>query len=347
MPQRLTEQSEAEFRRELERLLSAGDAVTDDARRALLLRYDELHRSLRNRAINTEAWQGELDDILAEIDDIVLQAANDIQRLGVQAHQEAWLAGEARTAALLEIGTQIPGGVHDPFFLEPAPSPGFLILPPARPVVLDAVHRAFTFDRIVAVTTEMQAAIRGQVIAAWIGQLTPFQAMQNITHIVGIRNLSGFRELGTTGISAKAERIFRTELMRAQNMAGRDRMRDELGRFPDLKKIWLSTGDWRTRDTHIDAHGQVVPVDGKFIVGGHEADGPLDPTLPLREQINCRCDSVPYRESWGPVDELIGPLNDQVDREKARRAAEGLRVRYEGSRILMGAQKAERLRVAR
>jgi len=327
----------------------AGDAITDEARRALLLRYDELHRTLRNRAVNTEAWQGELDDILAEIDAIVLQAANDIQRLGLDAHQRAWLAGEARTTALLEIGTQIPGGVQDPLFRGPAPSPGFLILPPARPVVLDAVHRAFTFDRIVAITTEMQAAIRGQVIAAWIGQQSPFVAMQNITHIIGIRSLPQFRELGTTGISAKAERIFRTEIMTAQNMAAHDKLQDELGRFPDLQKIWLSTGDWRTRDSHINAHGQVVPADGLFRVGGAQARYPLDPGLPIGERVNCRCDSVPYRESWGPVDELIGPLNDQIEREKARRSAEGLSVHYEGSRILMGTRRSkmmERLRVA-
>jgi Phage Mu protein F like protein len=348
MTQRLTEQTEAEFRRELERLIAAGDALTDDARRALLLRFDELNRSLRSQAINTTAWEGELDSILSEIDDIVLLAATDIQRLGLDAHQRAWLAGEGRSTALLEIGTQIPGGVQAPFFLEPAPSPGFLILPPARPVVLEAVHRTFTFDRIVAVTTEMQAAIRGQVIAAWIGQLSPFQAMQNITHIIGIRNLPGFRELGTTGISAKAERIFRTELMSAQNMAAWDKLQGELGRFPDLQKIWLSAADDRVRDEHLAAHGQVVAADGFYVVGGEQAQYPLDPALSIGNRANCRCDSVPYRESWGPVDELIGPLTDQVEAEKERRAAENYRVRYAGSRILMGMQRsrmAERLRV--
>ena len=342
MTRRLTEQTEAEFRRELERLLSAGDALTDDARRALLLRYDELNRTLRNRAINTQAWQGDIDSILSQIDDIVLQAANDIQRLGMDAHQQAWIAGEGRTTSLLEIGTQIPG--------QPGPRPGFLILPPARPVMLEAIHRAFTFDRIVMVTTEMQTAIRGQVIAAWIGQLSPFQAMQNITHIIGIRPLPGFRELGTTGISAKGERIFRTELMSAQNMAAQDKLLGEIGKFPDLQKIWLATGDARTRDSHIDAHGQVVPADGFFMVGGAEAQYPLDPGLPMRERINCRCVSVPYREGWGPVDELIGDLAGEIEAEKARRETEHYHVHYEGWRILMRTQRsrtAKRLRVAR
>jgi hypothetical protein len=313
------------------------------------VRYDELNRSLRTQAINSQLWTGgNLDDILAGINDIVRQAANDIQRLGLDAHQEAWLAGEARTSALLEIGTQIPGGVHFPDFLTSAPRPGFLILPPSRPVVLEAVHRAFTFERIVMVTTEMQQAIRAQVIAGWIGQLSPFQVMQNITHITGIRNLPGFRELGTTGISAKGERIYRTELMSAQNMAAHDRMVGELTKFPDLQQVWLATGDDRTRDTHIDAHGQVVPVDGFFMVGGAEARYPHDPGLPIRERANCRCVSVPYREGWGPVEDLMPDLEADIEAERARRAESGHHVHYDGYRIMMRtlrSRRARRLRV--
>jgi hypothetical protein len=201
-------------------------------------------------------------------------------------------------------------------------------------VVLEAVHRGFTFSRIVAVTTEMMAEIRAVVIASYIGQLSPFEAMVRITHIIGIRDLPGFRELGTTGISAKAERILRTELMTAENLASFDVLRDQAQRFPDLQKVWIATGDNRTRDSHLEAHGQVVPVDQPFVVGGAEGMYPHDPTLPIGERANCRCRSIPYREEWGSLDEIVGELNDQVAAELELRAEEGVRVLWRDGRMV-------------
>lgn len=45
----------------------------------------------------------------------------------------------------------------------------------------------------------------------------------------------------------------------------------------------------RSRETHIKAHGQTVPTDGFFVVGGHTARFPHDPNLPADELCNCRC----------------------------------------------------------
>lgn len=56
-----------------------------------------------------------------------------------------------------------------------------------------------------------------------------------------------------------------------------------------FEKIWLSTVDDRTRETHVDADGQRVPVDQAFIVGGFELDYPGDPDGPGEEVIQCRC----------------------------------------------------------
>lgn len=54
------------------------------------------------------------------------------------------------------------------------------------------------------------------------------------------------------------------------------------------EKEWLAALDERTRDTHIAAHGQVVPIHGNFQVGaGH---GPAPGQIGLAEEdINCRC----------------------------------------------------------
>ena len=54
-----------------------------------------------------------------------------------------------------------------------------------------------------------------------------------------------------------------------------------------------STLDDRTRETHAEADGQVVPVDDVFIVGDDELEYPRDPGGSAEETINCRCVSVP------------------------------------------------------
>lgn len=56
---------------------------------------------------------------------------------------------------------------------------------------------------------------------------------------------------------------------------------------------WLATGDGRTRDSHVEADGQIVAVGNAFIVGGYEARYPGDPSLPIGEIANCRCAVAP------------------------------------------------------
>ena len=53
-------------------------------------------------------------------------------------------------------------------------------------------------------------------------------------------------------------------------------------------KEWLSALDDRTRESHVSAHGQVVPLDQPFTVGGYRMQAPgLDG--PASEIVNCRC----------------------------------------------------------
>lgn len=54
-------------------------------------------------------------------------------------------------------------------------------------------------------------------------------------------------------------------------------------------KEWVATNDNRTRETHADADGQVVPLDGKFLVGTSRMVMPGDPDAPVEEVANCRC----------------------------------------------------------
>lgn len=86
-------------------------------------------------------------------------------------------------------------------------------------------------------------------------------------------------------IASSKEVIARTETIGAYNGGTLEawKQSDEVD-----GKEWLSELSDRTRDSHRDAHGQVVGIDDDFIVGsGH---GPAPGQIGLAEEdINCRC----------------------------------------------------------
>lgn len=59
---------------------------------------------------------------------------------------------------------------------------------------------------------------------------------------------------------------------------------------------WNVTNDGRARDTHIEAGGQIAPIDGMFAVGGARLEHPGDPDAPIDEIANCRCYATPVFE---------------------------------------------------
>lgn len=63
-------------------------------------------------------------------------------------------------------------------------------------------------------------------------------------------------------------------------------------------KIWLSTNDPRTRETHTAANNQKVGMDDPFKVGNAELMYPGDQSGPPEEVINCRC-AVAYELDRG------------------------------------------------
>lgn len=71
-----------------------------------------------------------------------------------------------------------------------------------------------------------------------------------------------------------ASQAVATEVVRASGVAA--------------QRTWLSALDARVRDDHRDAHGQTVPMDAPFIVGGEECDAPGD-CPSASNTVNCRC----------------------------------------------------------
>ena len=86
----------------------------------------------------------------------------------------------------------------------------------------------------------------------------------------------------------RAERIARTETCGAYNAGALDAGFAEGQKV----KIWMSTGDDRTRDDHLWAAGQCVPIEDRFNVGGASLLMPGDSAGPPEQIINCRCNIV-------------------------------------------------------
>lgn len=57
-------------------------------------------------------------------------------------------------------------------------------------------------------------------------------------------------------------------------------------------KVWVATGDGRTRATHAAASGEEVGLNSRFAVGGARLRYPGDPSGPVDEVANCRCTMI-------------------------------------------------------
>jgi len=84
----------------------------------------------------------------------------------------------------------------------------------------------------------------------------------------------------------RAEKIARTETHTASVYATHEGM---VATGLVLNKEWVAMNDDRTRDTHKEAHGQTVPINGFYKVGGEIMARPGDPTASPENIINCRC----------------------------------------------------------
>lgn len=295
---RLTE-TRGDWRAALRAMLSGTRSTMDSSR--LLGIFERLHGDLRRLLTESGLYDtGQVNRLLIEVEQAVAEQARAMTALSQAARREAWLSGVAQIdelVAAVEINYVAgPSGLEN-----------------------SLVQQFLTTDLIAGVTDDMVTAINAQVVSGAMLGATPYEVMRQITQIIGIRDARGFRELGTTGVSAKAERILRTELMTMLNAGSNYRLEQARGWWPDLTDVWMATGDMRTRDTHLAAHGQKRGADGYFWVGGARAKFPGDPSLPPGERVNCRCRTVPYRAEWGEVGDLIGPVDRSVGEERRNR----------------------------
>lgn len=147
-----------------------------------------------------------------------------------------------------------------------------------------------TAEEVTTLTTRLRDGMVGAVRRAAVSGLTLVEATQAVDRALPAAR-RGARVTERTGSSAA--RIVRTQLNRAYGLAqraGAEQLQDELG--VQLEKEWIAVLDARTRGSHVRAHGQRVPVDEPFVVGGVRLMHPADPAGPPQETINCRCRMV-------------------------------------------------------
>lgn len=130
---------------------------------------------------------------------------------------------------------------------------------------------------------------------------------QNMTHniITGLFEGKSYAEIAgwvneeTEASYKQALRIARTEASRTQSATtqrGYEQAK-ELG--VDIKKQWLATLDKHTRHSHQELDGQIVDIEEKFSIRGHEAEGPCLFGI-ASEDINCRCTTIEVVEGISP-----------------------------------------------
>ena len=93
----------------------------------------------------------------------------------------------------------------------------------------------------------------------------------------------------TDNAKVRAETISRTETIAAANRGANDRYQKE----GVQKKEWFSAPD--ARPSHLEANGQIVPINAEFRVGADSMQGPGQGSDPS-ENINCRCTILPVIE---------------------------------------------------
>ena len=159
------------------------------------------------------------------------------------------------------------------------------VLPSLDPRLLIAL-KSFQTDKIRDISTTTVNRINTEIGQAAIGVQNPFEAAQKVSEHMNAPK-------------ARALTIVRTELGTAYSEAAQQRKEQAVAAgVTGLHKQWRRAGKRHPRITHDLADGQIVDVDKPFLVGGVEIMKPRDPSIDLKDRINCGCTSLPHMKHW-------------------------------------------------
>jgi hypothetical protein len=212
-----------------------------------------------------------------------------------------------------DLGRALGLGVQDAYSLggrsviEPLQAAGFraVYYQPSQTQV--GILMDYSADLVRGLTGNMLASLNTQLRLAALGQRTPFDAMQELTRILGTNGRSEFG-----GVAYRAERIIRTDLQRAYNIASHTQQQQAAETIPGLLKRWLHSGNSvHPRQDHIRIHYETLA--NPIPVGQAYSNGmmyPLDPAGSAKDTINCGCRQVTLHPEIGVI---RGPLDKKIE----------------------------------
>lgn len=265
----ISKQAAGEFAAAYNRLFGQLDDLTTDTLESILSTVEEARAEIRQRlALLDTASASSL--VQRQMEQALEQVAHQLtQRL---TSTLATSTGQAAAVGVEVAGVGLPRVLAGVQFH----------LPPSTLEALGFYHATLVKD----ITDDIRSAISKQVqLGVTAG--TPLPEIAKRIGLTGIRPIGVWKDAAT-----RATVIATTEIQRVASMAQDARYKDAAERIPGLKKKWVATPGSRTRPSHREANGQVVPIHEPFTVGGHQAQFPLDPNLPARESIRCRCRMV-------------------------------------------------------
>jgi hypothetical protein len=286
-------------------------AMEDGTIRRVLALLERTRQDIAVLLLDAQNYEGyRLQQLDASIERIIAQFGAQTDELLRQSATAAFdSGGQAMVAPLQALG--IPQA-----FLTPAPQ--------LLNTLLD-----YNAALVTGITDDLRAAVNIQVRNVALGLQNPTTAMLQLTQQwgqVGVQQ----GKMVTSGISAKAERVMRTELQTTFNVANYTQQQANAGRIPGLTKRWIATADRRTRKGHLRIHRETaakpIPVDEPYIVydinddnvvvGRAELRFPGDPLAPGWAVINCRCTQATIHPEIG----VIGSsLDGRIAAEMKRR----------------------------
>ncbi len=160
-----------------------------------------------------------------------------------------------------------------------------------------------TNDQVRAIWSELGTGLKVIARRATLGVQDPFEAISKLQRLFAKTDQWRSTEY-------HAERIIRTEVGRAFQMAGQEELERAQGAGLEPKKWWLAIDDERAREEHLKAWRRYrpegdegpIPASEAFEVGPVRLMYPGDPDGLGDDKdlagmtINCRCSSVPYVE---------------------------------------------------
>lgn len=165
--------------------------------------------------------------------------------------------------------------------------------------------------------------------ASWNTKQIGSTVLQGILQGEGIKDIAKRILPIVDNNKASAVRNARTMTTAAENRGRLDRYNDYESKGLIMQKVWIATGDSRTRDWHLSLDGQEVDKDEPFIDGlGNELQYPGDPDARAETVWNCRCSMRSHITGVRGKSGKITPIADmhqkglhqeQIDTERSKR----------------------------